>query len=141
MDVETVPGGGDGVFVTRPDPPDRHLAHTNHFTHPGFNGIDVELDVGPGSFLRLRRAEELLRRRDRSVESYLEDIFRDHEGLPTSICAHGDEASPPPERVATVFSVVMDPDARTLRIADGSPCETPYRTVDYSDLLAPSTVA
>ena len=43
----------------------------------------------------------------------------------------------PEERDSTVLSVVMDLGAMTMRLADGRPCETGYRTLDYSDFFTP----
>jgi isopenicillin-N N-acyltransferase-like protein len=40
-----------------------------------------------------------------------------------------------------VASVLMDLNARKLWLADGPPCTTPYRELDYADLLAkPSSI-
>jgi hypothetical protein len=35
-----------------------------------------------------------------------------------------------------VASILMDLDTRRMWLADGLPCQTPYRELDYADFLA-----
>jgi isopenicillin-N N-acyltransferase-like protein len=41
----------------------------------------------------------------------------------------------PYDQGATVASVLMDLNAKKLWLADGPPCTTPYRELDYAELL------
>ena len=56
------------------------------------------------------------------------------------MCCHPDPRDPAPERGATVASLVMDLDARTMWLADGHPCTVPYRELDYTEFLAKPSV-
>jgi isopenicillin-N N-acyltransferase-like protein len=63
-------------------------------------------------------------------------MLSDHADRPGSICTHPDERQPRLDRSATVASVVMDLGERRMWLADGQPCRTPYRELDYSAFLA-----
>jgi isopenicillin-N N-acyltransferase-like protein len=57
------------------------------------------------------------------------------------VCCHPDPRLHPHDRGATLASVLMDLSARQMWLADGSPCEAPYRRLDYAGFLAkPSPV-
>jgi isopenicillin-N N-acyltransferase-like protein len=57
-------------------------------------------------------------------------VFRDHASFPLAICRHVDERDAPVDRTETVFSVVLDLDARRLGIAVGPPCAHQYAWLD-----------
>ena len=63
-------------------------------------------------------------------------MLSDHADWPWSICTHPDERQPKLDQAATVASVVMDLGERRLWLADGQPCRTPYRELDYGAFLA-----
>jgi isopenicillin-N N-acyltransferase-like protein len=90
----------------------------------------------PDSAVRLQRARALVGESDRS-RAALTAMLSDHVDQPSSICAHADEREPRLEQAATVASVVMDLGERRLWLADGQPCQTPYRELDYGAFLAP----
>ena len=54
-----------------------------------------------------------------------EEMLRDHEGFPNSICVHNDGNE---RDLETVAGVVMVPRSRELRIAFGHPCQSEFRT-------------
>ena len=66
----------------------------------------------------------------------LQQAFADHAGHPYGVCSHPDPTDPPVDQAATIASLVMDLDERRLWLSDGNPCETPYRELDLSGLLA-----
>ena len=41
---------------------------------------------------------------------------------------------------ATILSVVMELDSRRISIADGTPCETEFRVLDYDAFLSKAPV-
>ena len=97
--------------------------------------VDVSLWLMPDSVFRLQTARRWLDRHDPYDAATYEAMFADHSGHPLGICCHPEPAAIPAEQDSTVLSVVMDLDAMTLRIADGRPCEVPYRTLACSDFL------
>lgn len=103
------------------------LTHTNHLFARG-EACQVEDFPRPDSRPRLARLDQLLRERlpaDASVdEACLFDILSDHQGAPSSICRHHNPDQPPEERMETLFSVVMNLDARRLSLRHGKPCES-----------------
>jgi isopenicillin-N N-acyltransferase-like protein len=118
--MERSPGGWRLVF---PGSGGR-LAHTNHFLAGLAAGEDLEAREAPSTRLRLWDLGRLEPGRP------LEDALRSHAGAPESICRHERDQDTWPDRRATLASVVLDPGARAMRVADGPPCSAAY--VDVS---------
>jgi isopenicillin-N N-acyltransferase-like protein len=129
VDVESAPEA-TGMFF----PDDGVLAHTNHFWEPGQLGVKQVLDEERRSTLhRFARITQLLRqvRRGNGKMSMTkaEEMLRDHNGKPESVCRHENLSFPVDERYRTVVSVVMDLYTGQLQTALGSPCEREYQTL------------
>ena len=135
LGVEATPGGFERLLLTPPD--ERGLiVHTNHFIHPQFEDADVGVWVMPDSVFRLQRVRRALALSDPHEAKTYEELFTDHAGHPLGVCCHPISADPLPEQGATVYSLVMDLDAMTMRFADGLPCDTGFRTIDYVPFFA-----
>ncbi len=134
LGVEATPGGFDRLHLT---PPDRRgvVLHGNHFTHPGFRDTDVGLWLSPSSVFRVQRADRRLDQEDPFDPCTYERLLADHAGHPDSVCCHPEPGVVPAEEDSTILSVVMDLSALTMRVADGRPCEHPYRTLEYARFL------
>ena len=102
---------------------DGRLAHTNHFLAGPPEGDDLEALEAPSSALRLWDLRRL------PAGAPLAAALRSHAGAPESICRHEREADAWPDRRATLASVVLDAGARSMRVAAGSPCSSPYSEV------------
>jgi isopenicillin-N N-acyltransferase-like protein len=138
--VESAPGDFSRLFLLFPQ--DGLLLHTNHFLAEAFDGKDVSLWSMPDSPFRLERLRSRLSAAGLplSVEA-IQAAFADHANFPNAVCSHPDLRVPDPEQGVTAASLVMELDARRLWLADGRPCSTPYRELDYADFLSkPSTV-
>ena len=146
-----VVGDVDGVvFVAEGTPgdfsnlhlglPNEHgvITHTNNFTSPWFTDKDVGRAFTPDSPFRLQRAQELMSPQRGCVSpASLQQVLANHFADPcVSICLHPTPGASRFMREMTVASVVMDLDERTVWIAAGPPCSTPYRKHDYSGFLA-----
>jgi isopenicillin-N N-acyltransferase-like protein len=140
VDIEAAPGDFSRLFLLFPE--DGVLLHTNHFQSPAFDGKDVSLWVMPDSPFRLDRLQTLVQAARPVLSSEgLQAARADHANHPLGICCHPDERLALYDQGATVASVTMDLDARTLWLADGHPCSTPYRELDYGEFLSkPSPV-
>ena len=140
VDIEAAPGDFSRLFLLFPE--NGILLHTNHFRSPAFDGKDVSLWAMPDSPFRLERLQTLVRDAGPGVSlETFQVALADHASYPLGICCHPDERLDLHEQGATVASVVMDLDARTLWLADGHPCSTPYRELDYGEFLSkPSPV-
>jgi isopenicillin-N N-acyltransferase like protein len=141
VDLETVPGDFSAVHLLFPT--DGVLLHTNHFLAPTFDRNDVSLWVMPDSPFRLERLRSRVESvgRPLAIEDF-QAFLGDHANHPSGICCHPDERMDVYDRGATVASVLMDLDAKRMWIADGHPCTSPYRELDYAGFLSkPSAVS
>jgi isopenicillin-N N-acyltransferase-like protein len=140
VDIEAAPGDFSQLFLGFPS--GGVLLHTNHFVSPAFDGKDVSLWVMPDSPFRLERLHSEVEAAGTKLR--LEDFrtfLSDHANYPSGVCCHPDARMDPLDRGTTVASVLMDLDARRMWIADGHPCTSPYRELDYSAFLSkPSPV-
>jgi len=128
VDIESAPEA-TGAF----SPEDGVLAHTNHFLNPEQLGVKQVLDEERRSTLhRFARITQLLRERRRNGNVSMtkaEEMLRDHNGKPESVCRHENPSFPTDERYRTVVSVVMDLYTGQLQTTLGSPCEEKYQTL------------
>jgi isopenicillin-N N-acyltransferase-like protein len=133
VDIEAAPGDHSRVWLTWPDPD--LLVHTNHYlAETGLK--DVMRWYSPDSPFRHRRASTMLEAaRGRIGPDELAAALRDHVNHPAGVCTHADVSMPEWEQDMSVVAVLWDLQDRTLRIADGQPCEHEFRLVDYAGLL------
>jgi isopenicillin-N N-acyltransferase like protein len=136
VDVEALPGGFSDIFVQQPG--DGLLMHANHFTSPHFVAPDVGLWAIPDSLFRLQSLRAFLKPLAGEITvPILRQALALHANHPSGVCSHPDERLDPLEQSATVASAVIDIDDRRMWIADGNPCTSGYRLVDYSTFLGP----
>lgn len=142
VDVEGSPGDYSRLYFLYPGSDDGIILHTNHFLADRFAGRDVSVWVMPDSPVRLQRLRAGVHAaRDHSLATF-RSLLSDHANYPSGVCCHPDPRMAPADQGMTVTSVLMDLDAQRMWIADGNPCATPYRELDYSGFLAkPSPVA
>jgi isopenicillin-N N-acyltransferase like protein len=129
VDIESAPEA-TGMF----SPEAGILAHTNHFWNPEQLGVKQVLDEERRSTLhRFARITQLLRqmkvRNGKLNMTKAEEMLRDHNGKPESVCRHENHSFPTDERYRTVVSVVMDLYTGQLQTTLGSPCEREYQTL------------
>ena len=140
VDIEGMPGDFDRLFPSFPT--DGVLLHTNHFRSERFTGSDVGQWLMPDSPFRLDRlAARIADAPTLSLDTFREALA-DHADYPSGVCCHPDARSARLDQGATVASILMDLDTKTMWVADGHPCVTPYRALDYGSFLSkPSLVA
>jgi len=127
IDLELVPG--DAGWLA---PADGLLTHANH-VESGLPVYDTIKDWGGSSLFRSARARRLLADvvADRkATEDDLIATLRDHVSFPMSICRHVDDRDEPADRSESVYSVLLDLDARRLAIAPGPPCSGEFSWID-----------
>jgi len=129
VDVESAP---EATGTLSPD--QGILAHTNHFQNPERLRVKQVLDEERRStlhrFARITRLLSQMRSGNRKMSmTRAEDMLRDHDGKPESVCRHENNSFPADERYRTVVSVVMDLYTGQLRTTLGSPCEREYQTL------------
>jgi len=141
VDIEAVPGDFSTLHLVFPS--DGVLLHTNHFLAPTLDRKDVSLWIMPDSPFRLERVRARVghARRGLTIEDF-QSVLADHANHPSGICCHPDPRSERHDQGATVASVVMDLRTKVMWVADGHPCTSPYRELDYADFLSkPSSIA
>ncbi len=129
VDIESAPEATGALY-----PENGILAHTNHFSNPEQLGVKQVLDEERKSTLhRFARITRLLRQmrsgNGKMSLTKAEEMLRDHDGKPESVCRHENSSLPADERYSTVVSVVMDLYTGQLRTTLGSPCEREYQTL------------
>ncbi|MDG4774429.1 C45 family peptidase [Solwaraspora sp. WMMD792] len=130
LDLEVVPGD-----VGWTHPVDGVLTHANHL-ETALPVRDTTKNLGGSSMFRAARARRLLVERAAGGPlslADLADVFHDHLGLPLAICRHLDERDAPADQAETVYSVLIDLDARRLGLAAGPPCRHDYHWLELTD--------
>ncbi len=135
LDVEAAPGDHADLFLGYPE--DDLVLHANHFQNPGFGGRDVSLVAMPDSPFRMARLRGLTAAHDGPLDlAFWTAALGDHAMFPLGVCCHPDpRATVAPERYATILALVMDPAEKTLWLAPGNPCSTPFERLDLGDAL------
>ena len=106
-------------------PADHTLCHTNHYTSPDLEEVDL-FPTQEDSRTRLARLHEYLQDAVSLDEAAMEQLMSDHANAPSSVCKHLADDS---KRSKTIASCVMTPALGRMRIAMGSPCEAGYETL------------
>jgi len=121
VDLEASPD-----HVSRLDPEDGIITHSNHFLAAG-HGESLLEKISPNTLYRADRMRRLLAA-DRGALAF--DHMRaaacDHFGAPYAICRHPDPGQPEARRTMTVGAVLIDLEARTMHVANGPPCMNDY---------------
>jgi isopenicillin-N N-acyltransferase-like protein len=134
INLEAAPGDYSRVFLGQPE--GGYFVHTNHFAAPNFDLKDVMLWDGPDSLLRSQRMQQLLRNHVGSLTiEEVKGFFTDHVNHPYGICTHPDPRLEAADQYATVAAVIMDLHSQKIWVADGLPCENPFRELDYSEFM------
>lgn len=123
IDLEVAPGVFGYLL-----PEQGMITHANHFLSR-LPLSDRKAATSALTLLRPARARHLLADAvaDRKLTTAdLVAALRDHYSFPDSICRHVDPQVAPGEEIESVYSVVMDLDARELSIASAPPCRNAY---------------
>lgn len=107
-------------------PQDGLIVHTNHFIGPR-QALRHGLAISGSTYIRLQRARQLLCASEKISVEYIEKVFCDHVGYPTSICAHPNKTDPEIKWNSTNFAVIMDLSNMEAYTACGNPCETGFQ--------------
>jgi hypothetical protein len=85
--------------------------------------------VHESSKQRLKRAQELLKGKEKVDESEIAAILRDHgkDNKPSmlTLCNHGEYGS-------TLRSVIFYPNRKTMKVLYGKPCQNQYNELNFS---------
>lgn len=121
----------DNVHVLRGDSTGQ-VTHANHCRHPELQAINGQFPELIQSHDRQRRIDSLLGSAPETLHlEQLKQLLRDHDGYPRSICRHLN-ADPRTGFWETVFSVIIEPQARRMHVTRGRPCQNPYEVYTLS---------
>ncbi len=113
------------------------VAHTNHCLHPDLVPINEQFPELIQSHARLGRIGQLVGSGSEDVSEpdvtvpQVQRGLSDHQDFPRSICRHPND-DPEHGFWSTVFSVIIEPDERRMRITRGTPCDHPYELYEMS---------
>jgi isopenicillin-N N-acyltransferase-like protein len=108
------------------------VTHANHCRHPDLLAINEQFPELIQSHDRQRRIDQLLNLPHGSPDLVeLKKLLCDHEGYPRSICRHANDDAKT-GIWETVFSVIIEPQARRMHISRGTPCEHPHEVYTLS---------
>jgi isopenicillin-N N-acyltransferase-like protein len=127
--VEATPAG---KHVLRSD--SGVLTHANHCVSPELFMHDSNAREYPETLARGERAQSLANKQ-KIDEHFFLSILADHATSPGSICLHVEPDIPLVENHESIASIIFDLTAGTVKIAEGPPCENPYRRLSLEDCL------
>ena len=121
VDIETSPDHASRLHAQ-----DGIVTHSNHFLSEG-HGESLLEKIAPNTLHRVDRMRALLvAHRDAVSFEHMRSAAMDHTGAPYGICRHPDPKQPANRRTMTVGAVLIDLDARVMRVANGPPCCNEY---------------
>lgn len=125
IDVECT---ADGHSVIKEE--DGKLNHANTFCSLELKDKvrDKIKDIYPDSMLRQSRSGALIRMHEKDSNGLeaIQQMLRDHENRPNSICRHLPDQGSNSTDSETLASMIMDLDEGVLFFAGGNPCTVPY---------------
>ena len=113
------------------DPVNGVLAHANHLVDPKKTGVaEPENPRRHLSEFRHNRMEELLNERKPVNVAGIQEILKDHEHQPQSLCRHRDDSIPESQHTITKTAMIMDLEERKMWVTNGQPCTAEFE--EYS---------
>lgn len=128
-DVEATPFGRQVLSPTR-----GVLVHANHCLDEELAPHDRTVRDQPETLARCERATRLSQEPPID-EARLRSILSDHATAPNSICRHVQTNLPPDQQDESIASLIFDLTAGMLAIADGPPCQYPYRRLMLGEYM------
>jgi isopenicillin-N N-acyltransferase-like protein len=113
-------------------PQSNAIGHTNHYLAAWLKDSE---QLRPGSIGGSIARHAALSRffdthGDKMSVERLQELTRDHNAHPRSICAHGASCEPVGEKTRTIAALVQVLADRVMHITRGCACENPYHAVD-----------
>ena len=122
VDIELAP---DNLRLI--DPVKGVLAHANHLLDPQKTGVAEPENLRRHlSEFRLKRMEKLLNKRKPLNVEKIQEILKDHERQPQSLCRHRDDSLPDSQHTITKTAMIMDLEERKMWVTDGQPCKAEF---------------
>lgn len=125
------PGGGSCVIETTASTAAQLevTEHTNHALDPAVAAASCAASEGSRS--RLTRASRLASAAQPTVEG-MAGLLADHDAEGQDICVHPDPALGD-EGSTILFSMICEPETRSMWLASGHPCTAPFERFGFDD--------
>ena len=122
IDIELAP---DSLRLI--DPVDGVLVHANHLVDPKKTGVsEPENPRQHLSEFRHSRMEKLLNEQKPLNVDIVQEILKDHDHQPQSLCRHRDDSLPESQHTITKTAMIMDLEERKMWVTNGQPCKTEF---------------
>ena len=122
VDIELAP---DSLRLI--DPVDGVLVHANHLVDPKKTGVsEPENPRRHLSEFRHSRMEKLLNEQKPLNVDIVQEILKDHDHQPQSLCRHRDDSLPESQHTITKTAMIMDLEERKMWVTNGQPCKTEF---------------
>ena len=124
VDMEMTP---DSVGLIHPEK--GIITHSNHFLsfQDGQDFTDIMKSAIPDTVDRLCQARQFLESHTGNIDvQSLQELLRDHSGLPNAICRHVDNQCDELKQMETLCSIIMNLENKTIFLTEGQPCQSEY---------------
>ena len=122
IDIELAP---DSLRLI--DPVDGVLVHANHLVDPKETGVsEPENPRRHLSEFRHSHMEKLLNEQKPLNVDIVQEILKDHDHQPQSLCRHRDDSLPESQHTITKTAMIMDLEERKMWVTDGQPCRSEF---------------
>ena len=122
VDIELAP---DSLRLI--DPVDGVLVHANHLVDLKKPGVsEPENPRRHLSEFRHSRMEKLLNEQKPLNVDIVQEILKDHDHQPQSLCRHRDDSLPESQHTITKTAMIMDLEERKMWVTNGQPCKTEF---------------
>ena len=109
------------------DPVNGVLAHANHLVDPKKTGVLEPKNPRRNlSEFRHSRMEKLLNEQKPLNVDIVQEILKDHDHQPQSLCRHRDDSLPASQHTITKTAMIMDLEERKMWVTNGQPCKTEF---------------
>ena len=126
VDIELAP---DSLRLI--DPVGGVLVHANHLVDPKETGVsEPENPRRHLSEFRHSRMEKLLNEQKPLNVAIVQEILKDHDHQPQSLCRHRDDSLPESQHTITKTAMIMDLEERKMWVTNGQPCTAEFE--EYS---------
>jgi len=128
VNIELAP---DSIHII--DAEDGIISHANHFDSPGI--VSVSEPPNPRRHLsefRQKRMKALLLEHRPLTVTQIQDILKDHENEPQSLCRHGDDTLPGSQQTITKTAMIMDLAEKKIWVTNGQPCKAEFEEFSFN---------
>ena len=109
------------------DPKNGILSHANHFADPNVLGVSEPPNPHRHhSVFRQKRMETLLKEQSPLDITKIQNILKDHDNQPQSLCRHRDDSLPLSQHTITKTAMIMNLEEKKMWVTDGQPCKAEF---------------